>query len=128
MNAAPRILPDSIIDEVVLVADLTPWVHRRQFTRCVIVGPPPALLSGCYIEHSRWLGLNDDSFISVEDPTDSSRLPKATVCFVECTFKDCEFLNFSAVGSQEQIDALRTLFPLHVPAQAAGKEPARAGL
>jgi len=108
------------MDEVVLVADLPPWVHRRRLERCVVIGPPPALLSGCYIESSRWLGLGDDSFISVEDPTDASNLPKGTVCFVECTFKDCEFQNFTAVGSEEQIDALRALFPLTEPAQSFG--------
>jgi hypothetical protein len=102
------------------MADLLPWIYRRRFTQCVIVGPPPALLSRCYIESSRWLGLAEDSFIVVDDPTDSSHLPKGTVCFVECTFKDCDFQNFSAVGSREQIDTLRSLFPLHAPAQAAG--------
>lgn len=120
MNATPHILRHHVADEVVLVADLLPWIHRCRFERCVIVGPPPALLSDCYIERSRWLGLNDDSFIMVDDPTVSSHLPKGTVCFVECTFKDCEFQNFSAVGSREQIDALRALFPLPAPAQAAG--------
>jgi hypothetical protein len=119
MSAQPHVLPHHIADEVVLVADLTPWVHRRQFERCVIVGPPPALLSGCYIEKSRWLGLHDDSFLVVEDPTDSTRLPKGTVCFVECAFKDCEFQSFSAVGSRQQVEALRALFPLHATAQPA---------
>ena len=120
MSASPHILQYHVADEVVLVADLLPWIHRRRFERCVIVGPPPALLSGCYIERSRWLGLSEDSFIVVDDPTDSSHLPKGTVCFVECTFKDCEFQNFSAVGNREQIDALRALFPLHAAAQASG--------
>jgi len=120
MSASPHILQYHVADEVVLVADLLPWIHRRRFERCVIVGPPPALLSGCYIQRSRWLGLNEDSFIVVDDPTDSSHLPKGTVCFVECTFKDCEFQNFSAVGNREQIDALRALFPLHAAAQASG--------
>jgi hypothetical protein len=119
MNASPQTLPQHVTDEVVLVADLLPWVHRRRFERCVIVGPPPVLLSGCYIERSRWLGLSGDSFIVVDDPTNSSQLPKGTVCFVECTFKECEFQNFSAVGSREQIDALSALFPLHIQAQAA---------
>lgn len=113
MNASTQTaLPYRIADEVVPVADLTPWVHRRRFERCVLVGPPLALLSGCYIERSRWLGLNDHSFIVVEDPTDSSQLPKGTVCFVDCTFDDCEFQNFSVVGSREQIETLRALFPL----------------
>lgn len=112
MNAPTHVLPYRIVDEVVPVADLTPWVHRRRFERCVIVGPPPALLSDCYIEGGRWLGLDDRSFIVIEDPTDSSQLPKGTVCFVECTFDHCDFQNFSAVGSREQIEALRALFPL----------------
>jgi hypothetical protein len=123
MNVPPHIHRHDFADEVVLVADLRhflPWVHDRRFERCVIVGPPPALLSGCYIEGSRWLGLSDDSFTVVEDPTNSSHLPKGTVRFVECTFKDCEFQNFSVVGGQKQIEALRALFPLHAPAQAAG--------
>lgn len=120
MSTPTQTLPFYVKDEVVLVADLLPWIYRRRFERCVIVGPPSALLSGCYIEKSRWLGLEDDSFIVVDDPTDSSHLPKNTVCFVECTFKDCEFQNFSVVGGQEQIDALRRLFPLSAPAQAAG--------
>ncbi len=122
MNASTQAFPQHIADEVVPVADLTPWVSRRRFERCVIVGPPPALLSDCYIEHSRWLGLGDGTFIVVDDPTDRSRLPKGTVCFVECTFKDCEFQNFSVVGSRQQIEALRALFPLHaaaLPANAA---------
>jgi hypothetical protein len=120
MSTPPQTLPFYVKDEVVLVANLLPWIYRRRFERCVIVGPPPALLSGCYIENSRWLGLGDDSFIVVDDPTDSSHLPKGTVCFVESTFKDCEFQNFSVVGSREQIDTLRGLFPLNAPAQAAG--------
>jgi hypothetical protein len=112
------VLPDHVTDRVVLVAELTPWVHKRRFERCVIVGPPPALLSGCRLEGSRWLGLNDDSFITVDDPTDASGLPKGTVCFVDCKFKDCEFQNFTAVGGHEQIKALRALFPLAEPAHA----------
>lgn len=120
MSTSPRNLPDHVADEVVLVADLLPWVHRRRFERCVIVGPPPALLSGSYIESSRWLGLSDDSFIVVDDPTSPSQLPAGTVCFIECTFKDCEFQNFSAVGSRGQIDALRALFPLQAPTSTAG--------
>ncbi len=110
----PKVLPLHVVDEVVLVADMPPWVHRRRFERCVIVGPPPALLSGCYVEGSRWLGLSDESFMVVDDPTKAANLPQGTICFVDCTFKDCEFQNFTAVGSREQVEALRALFPLPV--------------
>jgi hypothetical protein len=120
MSTPPKTLSFYVKNEVVPLADLVPWIYRRRFEQCVIVGPPPALLSRCYIESSRWSGLAEDSFIVVNDPTDSSQLPKGTVCFVECTFKGCTFLNFSAVGSREQIDTLRSLFPLSAPAQAAG--------
>jgi hypothetical protein len=71
-------------------------------------------------KRSARLGLSDASFVVVDDPTATSHLPKGTVCFVECTFKDCEFQNFNAVGSREQIDTLRALFPLHAPVQTAG--------
>ncbi len=112
MSPPQKTLPPIVTDEVVLVADMLPWVHRRRFERCVIVGPPPALLAGCYIEGSRWLGVSSSSFIVVKDPTDPSSLPLGTVSFVECTFKDCEFQNFTAVGGREQIETLQKLFPL----------------
>jgi hypothetical protein len=112
MNTFDESLPWVVTAKVIRVADMVPWVHRRRFERCAMVGPPPALLSGCYIEGSRWLGLSDKSFIVVPDPTDASSLPSGTVSFVECTFQECEFINFTAVGGQEQIAALRELFPL----------------
>ena len=113
MSAFNKAIPMIVTDRVVRLAELgVPWVHRRRFVGCAIMGPPPALLSGCYIQGSRWLGVSESSFVIVDDPTNPANLPGGTISFVECTFDKCEFINFTAVGSHEQIDALKALFPL----------------
>ena len=113
MSAFDAALPMILTDLVVRLAELgAPWVHRRRFVGCSILGPPPALLAGCYIQGSRWLGVSEASFVVVPDPTDASKLPPGTISFVDCTFDNCEFIDFTVVGSREQIETLKTLFPL----------------
>jgi hypothetical protein len=112
MSTAETPLPSKVTHKVIRLEDMLPWVHQRQFKDCAIVGPSPALLSGCHIEGSTWLGVSPASFIVIDDPTDPSKLPQGTIVFVDCRFLDCEFQNFTVVGSREQIDALRDAFGL----------------
>jgi hypothetical protein len=106
--SAARPLPPRLIDQVIQVGDLPLMVHGRAFIRCEIVGPPAALLARCKIEHSKWLGLFERSLVIIEDPTN---LPPGTVSFVDCTFFECELQNFTAVGTEDQIKALKAAFP-----------------
>jgi hypothetical protein len=110
MSTTETPLPAKVTNKVIRLADMLPWIHQRQFEGCAIVGPPPALLSGCHIEGSTWLGAGSDSFVVVDDPTDPAKLPSGTIVFVDCRFLNCEFQNFIVVGSREQIDALREVF------------------
>jgi hypothetical protein len=110
MNTPKQPLPAVVHNQVVRLGATTPWVHRKRFEGCVLIGPPPALLSGCHIEGSKWLGVGPYSLVVVDDPTDRSRLPIGTIIFLECTFRNCEFQDFTIVGSKEQIEAIQTAF------------------
>jgi hypothetical protein len=106
---AETLLPARIADQVIRIADLPPMVHGRIFKRCEIVGPPPALLAGCRVERSKWLGVSESSFVVIANP---SRPPPGTISFVECTFSECEFQSFTTVGTETQLAALKEAFSL----------------
>lgn len=100
-------LPRRVEDKVIRISELPPWVYGRVFERCEIRGPTPALISPSERTRVRWLGPTDESFVVV---TDLTKLPSGAIRFIECSFVDCELQQFTAVGTREQITALRDEF------------------
>ena len=102
----PR-LPAVIRDRVIELSDLPPWVVKRTFEKCELVGPGPALIAPSEREHCRLLGPDETSFLVVDD---FSQLPPGTVRFVNCKLIDCDLQSFVMAGNQEQIATLREDF------------------
>ncbi len=102
----PR-LPAVIRDRVIELSDLPPWVVKRTFEKCELVGPGPALIAPSEREHCRLLGPDETSFLVVDD---FSQLPPGTVRFVSCKLIDCDLQSFVMAGNQEQIATLREDF------------------
>jgi hypothetical protein len=102
-----RPLPDRFVGQRVCLMDLPPMVYRRTFERCEMVGPSPALLAGCKVDGSRWLGMFERSFVEIPDVAE---LPPDTTSFVECSFLFCEFQDFVATGTKKQLEGLQAVF------------------
>jgi len=102
----PR-LPDVIRGRVIELVDLPPWVTKRTFEDCELVGPGPALVSPSERSHCTLLGIDETPFIIVDD---FSKLPEGTVRFIKCKLIRCEFQSFAFVGTADQMASLRESF------------------
>lgn len=107
----PR-LPDEIRDRVIRLDDLPPWVMKRTFEKCELVGPGPAWIGPSQQIGCKLLGITANSFLTQND---MSSLPEGTVRFIDCRFINCELQSFVMAGTAAQIDRLRREFEEPAP-------------
>jgi hypothetical protein len=75
------------------------------FENCQIVGPAHVLFGECHIENSAWIRPE-----LVIMPSETI-LPPGTIAFYGCRFLGCKFSSITAVGTEDEINALRAIFP-----------------
>lgn len=105
----PR-LPMHIHNRVIRLDELPPWVLKRTFEECEIVGPGPAWIGPSIRRECTLLGIGDDSFVAFDD---MSALPEGGVRFIDCSFVKCELQSFVMAGTARQIARLREEFKEH---------------
>lgn len=86
-----------------LPAGLSPMGHT--FENCQIVGPAHVLFGECHIERSAWIRPE------LTIMPNSTTLPPGTIAFYGCRFIGCKFSSVTAVGTEDEINALRAIFP-----------------
>jgi hypothetical protein len=86
-----------------LPAGLSPMGHT--FEDCQIVGPAHVLFGECHIENSAWIRP------VLEIMPNHLTLPHGTIAFYGCRFIGCKFSSITAVGTEDEINALRAIFP-----------------
>jgi hypothetical protein len=103
---APR-LPQVVRGRAIRLADLPPWVYKRTFEDCELIGPGPAWIGPSQRVRCTLLGLTSDSFLEAGD---ISVLPPGAVRFIDCKLVNCELQSLVMVGNREQIAQLRKEF------------------
>jgi len=102
------LLPEHIENRLIRLTDdlptgLSPMGHT--FENCQIVGPAHVLFGECHIENSAWI--RPQMAIM---PSEKVLLP-GTIAFYGCQFLRCKFSNITAVGTEDEINALQAIFP-----------------
>jgi hypothetical protein len=101
------LLPEHIENRLIRLTDdlpagLSPMGHT--FENCQIVGPAHVLFGECHIENSAWI--RPQMAIM---PSEKVLLP-GTIAFYGCQFLRCKFSNITAVGTEDEINALQAIF------------------
>jgi len=102
----PR-LPQVVRDRVIELDDLPPWVLKRTFEDCELVGPGPAWIGPSERTGCTLLGPAEDTFLTVEKMAD---LPPGTVRFINCRLVNCELQSIVLAGMPAHIEQFRKEF------------------
>jgi hypothetical protein len=107
LTLGDALLPEHIGHRLIRLADLpaglSPMGHT--FEDCQIVGPAHVLFGECRIEKTAWIRPR------LEIMPNTLTLPPGTTAFYKCRFLNCKFSSITAVGTEEEINALQAIFP-----------------
>jgi len=101
-----RALPKHIKNEQIDLTAITPGRSflRHTFESCEIFGAVHVMFGECHVEHTAWARAE---FLIMPD----RMVPPGTIAFYGCKFIGCKFSGIKAVGNENEIQALRAIFP-----------------